>query len=72
MSEVDNNGLIIKFVSEDLPRYRKIVTAAVKQIRGALDSASEDLRRDRDFVIASLNQDGQAIEFTSEDLRRYM
>ena len=45
MAVVNNNGMMLQFVSEYLCRYKEIVTAEVKQNPGVLESASEDLRR---------------------------
>ena len=50
IAAINNNGLMLKFVSEDLCRYREIVTAAVKQNPGELQSASEDIHRERIFL----------------------
>lgn len=68
LAAVQQSGLNLRYVSEELCNERDIVLAAARQNGRALRYASEGLRNDREIVLAAVQQDGRAQRYASEGL----
>jgi hypothetical protein len=66
---VQQNGLALRYVPENLRNYKKVVLAAVQQNSGALRFASKKLRSDKEVVLAAVRSYGEALRFASKKLR---
>ena len=69
LAAVKQNGVALKFASEELRQDKEVVMAAVKQEEWALKYASEDLKGDKEFMMAAVTQEGVALEYASEELQ---
>ncbi len=59
----------LNYSSEDLPRYKKAVLAAVKKNGLALEHASDLLKADKEVVLAAVKKDGLALKHASDLLK---
>ena len=66
---VQQNGLALRYVPENLRNYKKVVLAAVTQNDLALKYVPKKLRSDKEVVLAAIQEDGSALEFASKELR---
>ena len=69
LAAVWQDGMALRYASEELQADREIVLAAVRQDGMALCFASEELQADREIVLAAVQQDGRALCFASEELQ---
>ncbi len=67
---VKNNGMALKYTSDEIKKNKKIVLIAVKQNGMALEFADPSLQKDRDIVMAAVKNKGTALQFASESLKR--
>jgi len=66
---VRQNGLALRYASEDLKKNFSLVLNAVRQNGRAIRYADDSLKNNIDIVRAAVNQDGTALEFASDELR---
>ena len=69
LAAVWQDGMALRYASEELQADREIVLAAVRQDGMALCFASEELQADREIVLAAVQQDGRALCFASAELQ---
>ena len=69
---VQQNGLLLKYASEEFKKDRDIVLAAVQQNGKAFEFASSEcgLFNDRKFILVALQQNGLLLKYTSEELKK--
>ena len=70
LQDVQNDGLILEFVSDKYRNNAEIVSKAVVQNGLALQYASEQLRKKKEIVLEAVKQNGHALQYASEELRR--
>ena len=66
---VQQNGLALRYVPENLTNYREIVLAAVQQNGLALRYVPKNLTNYKEVVLAAVQQNGGALRFASKKLR---
>ena len=66
---VKNNGMELKYVSENLKNDKDVVLEAVKNNGEALQDASNELRNDKTIVLVAVKNCGWALEYASEEIR---
>jgi hypothetical protein len=69
LAAVEQDGMAIKYASDDLKADHEIVLAAVKQDGWALEFASKELRADRVIVLAAVKHVSWALQYASKELR---
>ena len=69
LEAVQQDGLALRFASDELRGDREVVLTAVQQDGGALEFASDELRGDRKLVLAAVQKDGGALEWASRELQ---
>jgi lambda repressor-like predicted transcriptional regulator len=66
---VKQDGMELRYVSNELKKDREVVLAAVKENGLALEYASDELKNDREVVLAAVEENGWAIEYASDELK---
>ena len=69
LAAVWQDGMALRYASEELQADREIVLAAVQQDGRALCFASEELQADHEIVLAAVRQDGRAPDYASAELQ---
>ena len=69
LQDVQNDGLILEFVSDKYRNNAEIVSKAVVQNGLALQYASEQLRKKKEIVLEAVKQNGHALQYASEELK---
>ena len=69
LREVEDAGMALQYVPEELKGDREVVMEAVRQDGRALRFASEELKGDREVVMAAVRKSGSALRFASEELK---
>ena len=69
MAAVRQDGLALKYVSQEMKGDRELCMAAVAQEWQALRWASEEMKGDRELCMAAVAQDGTALRWASEEMK---
>ncbi|EFC38981.1 hypothetical protein NAEGRDRAFT_59370 [Naegleria gruberi] len=69
LQKVQQNGLNLEYVSEELKNDRQVVLAAISKNGNALKFASEELRNDKQIVTAAVLEIPYTLKFASNELK---
>ena len=69
LKKVQNNGLALKYASDELKNDREVVLKAVQQFGWALEFASDELKNDKEVVLEAVQEYGYALEYASNKLK---
>jgi len=69
LQDVRQNGVALRYASDELQADHEVVLAAVTKNGCALQHASRELKADREMVLVAVTQSGSALQYASNELK---